>query len=426
MLIALLLCLLNFGTIRAEEYSSPDMLPNPTKGANPGLVCNPDHILTDNEVMALDTQLKRLEQQTSVEMVIVIVNSIGDADPVEYAVDLGSLWGVGKGSNSNGVILLISMENHDIALQSGYGMEGVLTDMESDRIIREDMVPLMREGQVFSALNAAVTAISNLTDSPEVREEIKGSAGDKFAQRREENSDLFTYLVMAVMIAAIMASVGIYVYTGIKARKEKDSYAKSRIWRKQMNVLLVTAIFSVGIGLIFYILAYLNYRRWRVKRRRCIHCGTKMKRLNEEEDNNYLSDAQNTEEKLGSVDYDVWLCPKCGEIEIFPFASKDTKYEPCPRCGTAAYALKYSRVLRQPTPRTPGKGENVKVCEHCGFTHKDDFDIPYENNDGGGGALLAGVALGALAGLGRSGGGGGGGISFGGGSFGGGGASGKW
>lgn len=149
-----------------------------------------------------------------------------------------------------------------------------------------------------------------------------------------------------------------------------------------------------------------------------------MKRLNEQEDNQFLTSGQDKEEQLGTVDYDVWKCPDCGEIEIFPYAASTTKYEPCPRCHAHTFGMKYERVLQLPDSRRPGKGTRVWVCEHCGYTENRDFTIP--PGGGGGGALAAGAALGALGALSGNRSGGGGGISFGGGSFGGGGASGNW
>ncbi len=44
-----------------------------------------------------------------------------------------------------------------------------------------------------------------------------------------------------------------------------------------------------------------------------------MNRLKEEEDNELLSNSQDFEEKLDTIDYDVWECPHCGTIERYAF-----------------------------------------------------------------------------------------------------------
>lgn len=122
------------------------------------------------------------------------------------------------------------------------------------------------------------------------------------------------------------------------------------------------------MGLIFYLLTLQRYRYWRTRRRKCHQCGAKMRRLNEKEDNAYLTSAQDTEERLGTVDYDVWLCDKCGNVELYPFVKDQEKFTKCPQCGAIAYGVEYERIKVAPTTRHGGIGERVKRCRHCGYT----------------------------------------------------------
>ena len=62
-------------------------------------------------------------------------------------------------------------------------------------------------------------------------------------------------------------------------------------------------------------LAFYIYRRWRTRKLKCPVCGTGMKRLPEDKDNLLLTDSQDFEEKIRTVDYDVWECPRCGAVE---------------------------------------------------------------------------------------------------------------
>lgn len=422
-LVALLLCFFSSGALRAEAYPSPEMLPNPTRSSTPGYVCNPDGFLTPQQQAVVNDSLIMLERRSSVEMIVVVVNSIGDADPVQYAVELGQQWGVGKKSNSNGVVLLLVMDSHSIALQAGYGMEGVLTDALSNAIIRKIIIPEMRKDNLLGAVLGTIGAVARVVSSPEAAAEVLGSS-NKLKEQTDDNEEAFLWLLAAGMMMCLVFAACYYVATALKARRQKDWYERSKVWRKALVLLFITGLFGCGVGLAFYLLALLKYRRWRTRRRRCHHCGAKMKRLNEQEDNQFLTSGQDKEEQLGTVDYDVWKCPDCGEIEIFPYAASTTKYEPCPRCHAHTFGMKYERVLQLPDSRRPGKGTRVWVCEHCGYTENRDFTIP--PGGGGGGALAAGAALGALGALSGNRSGGGGGISFGGGSFGGGGASGNW
>lgn len=68
-----------------------------------------------------------------------------------------------------------------------------------------------------------------------------------------------------------------------------------------------------------------------------------------------LSDSQDFEERLKTVDYDVWECPECGTIERFPFRARQKKYTECPRCHTVAMCLQCDMIVRQPTVRAEGQ-----------------------------------------------------------------------
>lgn len=214
---------------------------------------------------------------------------------------------------------------------------------------------------------------------------------------------LIPLIMIAIPVICVVVSVLAFVKTAIKAHNEKDSYAKSLLWRKKLKTLGISAIIAiaivfgcgevfgrgiitdvfmfVGMGLlVLFVLAYAFYRLYRMKWRRCPHCGAWMKRLNEINDNCYLSDAQNTEERLGSVDYDVWLCRKCGNTDIYPFAGKNKNmYQVCEHCGTVAAEVQATIVYADPEPNKPGKGENRRHCLHCGYNYCEEVDIPYTN-----------------------------------------------
>lgn len=406
----------------AEVYENVKDVPDPMKGPRPGYVCDPDGFLDRASVLTLNQKLAALNRRGTVEMAVVVLNSIGDEDPVQFAVDLGTLWGVGKGSNSNGVMLLVVMESHRIALQTGYGMEGVLTDAVCSGIINKVMVPLMREDKLADALTSAVAKVSAIVSDPAAAEELKGEAVYDF-----DTEDL---RMLFLGICAIAFVVGLVFYircVRASRRAGADWHERSKIWKESLVKIAICGALSLGAGLLIYLLALRNYRHWRTRRRRCPRCNAKMKRLGEVEDNAYLDSGQDLEEQLKSVDYDVWQCPECGEVERFAFVNSNSVYRPCPRCGVRAFAPTYERVLRQPTASADGKGLRVKTCRHCGYEEQENFNIPRE--DGGGATALA-VGAAVLGGMARRGGGGGGsfggGGGWGGGSFGGGGASGSW
>ena len=208
-------------------------------------------------------------------------------------------------------------------------------------------------------------------------------------------------IIIAIPVVCIIVSVSVFVATAIKSHKENDSYAKSFLWRKKLTTLGISAVFAIlfvfGCGEIYghgiitnvslaiaavtslsFVLAYAFYRLLRIMWRRCPYCGAWMRRINELNDNFYLSPSQNAEERLGSVDYDVWFCRKCGNRDIYPFEGKmKDKYQACHRCGTVAAEVQATIVHIKPEPNEPGKGVNQRHCQYCGYDYDEEVEIPY-------------------------------------------------
>ena len=208
---------------------------------------------------------------------------------------------------------------------------------------------------------------------------------------------------------------------GVRGRSDYDKY---RALAPGKSVWLILTFLGLGIPCVATIPYLLFLRHWRDHRRKCPTCGTTMQKIDEVHDNDYLTPAQDLEERIGSVDYDVWRCPSCGETDILPYVSSKSQYIECDRCHARTARLVANRVLRHPGPGTKGIGVREYECLNCHHRQQRGYDIEPE----GDGAALAALGLGAALGSrgGGSFGGGSFGGGFGGGSTGGGGASGGW
>jgi uncharacterized protein len=144
-LISLLLPLMLFA------YSSP--------GKPVGFVNDFAGVLNSNEKASLEAKLVTFEKDTSNEISVGIINSL-DGDTIEnYAVDLFKEWGVGKKKNDNGVLLLFAMKDRKMRIEVGYGLEGALTDLQSESIISNDLSPAFKAGDYYYGISRAVDNI---------------------------------------------------------------------------------------------------------------------------------------------------------------------------------------------------------------------------------------------------------------------------
>ncbi len=116
-------------------------------------------MLSVEERSKLEEQVKTVEQETSVEIAVVTVPSL-DGVPVEsVAQDLFTKWGIGKKETNNGLLILVSLGDRVTRIQTGYGVEALVTDIEASSIQRDLMTPAFREGRYYDGLSLAVGAV---------------------------------------------------------------------------------------------------------------------------------------------------------------------------------------------------------------------------------------------------------------------------
>ena len=89
-------------------------------------------ILTADDKKFIEQWAYELQSKTTAHLEVFIVQSIGD-EPIEnVAVNVFKQWGIGDKKKDNGVLLLIAVKERQLRIEVGYGLEGVLTDYQSN------------------------------------------------------------------------------------------------------------------------------------------------------------------------------------------------------------------------------------------------------------------------------------------------------
>jgi uncharacterized protein len=156
---------------------------------------------------------------------------------------------------------------------------------------------------------------------------------------------------------------------------------------------------------------------WRNETRFSERTGLPMKKLSEKDEDIHLESGQMIEEKIKSIDYDVWTTEDQLDVLILSYAYNNSGYKSCEKCGHKTYSLDYDSILKEATTIRKGNGQKKYSCKNCNHQLILDYDIPklhvYVTDhswDAGGGGWSSGSSGG----------------SWGGGSSGGGGAGSSW
>lgn len=405
----------------AKDYR-PEDVENPNIADRRVYIADPASLVSPQAKQKANNILWNLRRATGAEAVLVVVPNTGEYTREEFAVKLFDEWKIGKSDKDNGVIILIAPEQRQAWIATGYGVEGVIPDIAASKIINRSVVPYMKNGDLDGAVTAVAADVANVLSDPAAAEELKSNKRDAWEEMPE--SDITAEEIVTIVLAVIiLVAIVTFILYGFESRKirNKERYEQARFWNDNLNYYLLLGLLSLGLGILPYFLAKRKYHKLRNGKMSCPACKGNMVKLNEEEDNNLLSPSQDFEEKLNSVDYDVWVCNDCGTVERFAFPNKNSRYEECPHCHTKAMTMVKDHTVLAPTVRSSGIGERVYECKYCHNQTRRRYTIPKRED----GTAAAALAAGAILGSGRGGGGGFGG-GFGGGRTGGGGGGGHW
>jgi uncharacterized protein len=117
------------------------------------------NILSPGAAQELETRLADFERSDSTQIVVLTIPTLAGENLEEYAIKVAESWKVGMKGLDNGAILLIAKQERKIRIEVGRGLEGKLTDLVSGRIIRGDIAPRFKAGDIDGGVIAGVAAI---------------------------------------------------------------------------------------------------------------------------------------------------------------------------------------------------------------------------------------------------------------------------
>jgi uncharacterized protein len=118
--------------------------------------------LDDSAEQYLEEFLQRLERDTTAEVVVATVASLEGMTVEAYANRLFADWGIGQAADDNGVLLLVAPGDRAVRIEVGYGLEPILPDGLAGEIIRTEIIPEFRAGNVPRGIGRGLNRISQI------------------------------------------------------------------------------------------------------------------------------------------------------------------------------------------------------------------------------------------------------------------------
>ena len=190
--------------------AAQDLPPRPD-----GPVYDGANILTAEQEEQLNQRLKDSPTEVGKSVIIATVPDLGGQSIELYAAGLFMEWGIGDEGRDNGLLLLIAPNQRQVRIEVGYGLTPVIPDILSGRIIREDITPKFKEGDMYGGIVAGLEQIEaqfarSPVDQQAVLDNIKTAEANARANRGDDASfgNVFFWIILIVFFISIFGRGG--------------------------------------------------------------------------------------------------------------------------------------------------------------------------------------------------------------------------
>ncbi len=153
----------------------------------------------------LNAKLEDFERTTGNQLVVAVYPKMeSDSSIDDYTVRVARAWRVGHKIKNNGVVLFVFIQNRQMFIQVGYGLEGALPDALCKQITEYEIKPHFKTGDYAGGLTAGVNAILAATKG-----EYKGTGatvGDAKVHRSHDISNVIVILAILAFVLLRMTS----------------------------------------------------------------------------------------------------------------------------------------------------------------------------------------------------------------------------
>ena len=158
-------------------------------------------MLSLETVQRLNGMLKSHEDSTSNQVVVLTMGSLEGEDLEGYSIRVVDTWKLGRKGKDNGVLFLVVRDDRKVRIEVGRGLEGNLPDIVCGSIIRNEVLPRFKAGDMDGGIFAGSEAILNA---------IRGAYEP---DRADESSDDLPGRLMGFVI--FLAVVGVFTAVGL-------------------------------------------------------------------------------------------------------------------------------------------------------------------------------------------------------------------
>jgi uncharacterized protein len=161
--------------------------------------------LSSDDEARITARIREFEQKKGAQIAVLIVGSTTPEAIFDYSLRVAEAWKLGRKGVDDGVLFVVAKDDRKMQILTGPGVQGVMTDVVSRRIIAEIVAPRFREAKFADGIFNGVDKIASVIDGealpppPQKRQASKSSGGS--------SNFLFMAVFAAIFVAPILRSI---------------------------------------------------------------------------------------------------------------------------------------------------------------------------------------------------------------------------
>jgi uncharacterized protein len=313
------------------------------------------------------------------ELVVVVIQTVGGVPPRQFTTQLFNRWRLDPTPRNRGVVLLAALKDRKAEIVIGDGYTKSATQV-TDRIMKDVIVPRFRAGQPRDALVEGARAI---VDRLVLGQRLPGSTAGPPPSTAPRP------------LAAVPPRP-------VPPRPVAPPPPLSLMEQATETAAEHPVPVAGGVGGAVLTAVTVVRRYLRRRPRTCSGCSSPMVRLDEAADDAHLTSGEKAEERVKSVDYDVWACESCRHTLKLRYGTIFTSYGRCPGCNAKTLSAE-TTTLVPATTSSSGTARVDESCEHCSYKNSYNRTIPQKSSSSSRSSGSSGSSGGSSSGRGSSG-----------------------
>jgi uncharacterized protein len=158
------------------------------------------HLLAPAQRVELDGLLSRFEKQSTNRVAVLTVPSLEGEEIEPYSLKIAEAWKVRGRGKENWVLLTVAPVEREVRIEVGRDLHGRLTDAKSEGIIRQVILPRLRETDYYEGMAEGIRAII-----AEAGEKVEG--GDHLIGRSPRSENMLSVMFIAFLISGMIGLI---------------------------------------------------------------------------------------------------------------------------------------------------------------------------------------------------------------------------